>query len=104
MTNLNPQAQRILDILSDGQKHCPIDWRFSDGHGKRLTDINRYLESFGKTLAWDWCDCRRHTAKIKMRWVVLAHQKPNSAPVAPLPPKHDINPIQPLFRLDSMYE
>ena len=68
--NLNPQAQKILEILQDGRKHCPIDWKYADGHGKRLTDINRYLQQFGKTLAWDWCDCGRHTTKIKMRWII----------------------------------
>ena len=53
---MNPQAQKILEILEDGGNHCPIDWRWADGHGKRLTDINRYLAESGKTLAWAWCD------------------------------------------------
>lgn len=69
MLQLNPQAEKILDILSDGNKHCPIEWGYADGHGKRFTDISRYLAQFGKTLENDWCDCGRHTAKIKMRWI-----------------------------------
>ena len=73
---LSAQAQRILDILSDGQKHCPISWGYADGHGKRLTDINRYLKPLGKKLDWRWCDCGRHTTKIKMRWI--AENAPNS--------------------------
>ena|SRR3990167_4650680 len=77
---MTSQAQKILEILQDGQKHCPIDWGYSDGHGKRLTDINRYLKQFGKTLACDWCDCGRHTAKIKMRW--LASALPDQLPEA----------------------
>jgi hypothetical protein len=67
---LNPQAQRILDILSGGSWHCPIDWKFGDGHGRRLTDINRHLALKGQKLAWDWCDCGRHTARIKKRKIV----------------------------------
>jgi len=67
---LNPQAQNILDILSDGAWHCRVDWKYSDGGNKRLTDINRYLALKGQKLAWDWCDCGRHTAKIKKRKIV----------------------------------
>src|SRR3990167_1462969 len=95
---MTSQAQKILEILQDGQKHCPIDWGYSDGHGKRLTDINRYLKQFGKTLACDWCDCGRHTAKIKMRWLAsLPDQLPevlqiaDSAPPCPIiPPEREI--------------
>ena len=81
--SMTPQACKILEILQDGQKHCPIDWRYADGHGKRLTDINRYLRQFGKTLAWDWCDCGRHTTKIKMRWItaILPDQLPEATQV-----------------------
>lgn len=28
---LNLQAQKILEILQDGGKHCPIDWKYADG-------------------------------------------------------------------------
>lgn len=79
---LSAQAQRILDVLSDGNTHCGIDWRYSDGHGKRLTDINRYLGTMGKKLGWAWCDCGRHTTKIKMRWIEDAPKSANSAPTA----------------------
>jgi len=81
-----PQARKILEILQDGQKHCPIDWEWKDGHGKRLTDINRYLKKSGKFLAWAWCDCGRHTTKIKMRWIAkmgLEHIIPILVPQNP---------------------
>lgn len=86
METLNPQAHVILSILEDGQWHCPIDWRYSDGHGKRLTDINRYLAHFGKKLEWEWCTCGRHTTKIKMRRLVYA---PVSVPTPSMP--HDVS-------------
>ena len=66
---LNPQAQRILDILSDGCWHCAIDWNYSDGHAKRITDISRFIAPTRKIIS-DWCDCGRHTAKVKKRKLV----------------------------------
>jgi hypothetical protein len=81
---LNPQAENILDILSDGMWHCPIDWKYADGHGKRLTDINRYLQENGKQLIWEWCNCGRHTATIKRRRIAPITSKP--APQTTLSP------------------
>ena len=70
MTELSDQAQRIYEILQDGNWHCRIDWNYSDGGNKRLTDINRYLAPRGQKLAWAWCDCGRHTSTIKKRKIV----------------------------------
>lgn len=70
MQTLNPQAQKILAILRNGFWHCPIDWGYADGHGKRLTDIKRFVVHEGLKLEWDWCDCGRHTAKLKKRRLV----------------------------------
>jgi len=81
MTELSSQAQKILDILSDRQWHCPIDWNWGDGHGKRITDIIRYLEPFNKTIENDWCDCGRHSARILKRRIVSV--TPKFAPTAP---------------------
>lgn len=91
---MNPQAQKIFEILQDGRWHCPIDWKYADGHGKRLTDINRYLARFGQNLEWAWCDCGRHTTKIKMRRIVSDHKTEatlNQVPlfVSPLKFVHD---------------
>lgn len=80
MIKLSEQANKILDILSDFGWHCPIDWSYSDGHGKRLTDINRYLASLGKKLAWGWCDCGRHISRVKMRRIVESSVAQNLAP------------------------
>jgi hypothetical protein len=80
MKNLNPQAEKIYYLLQDLAWHCPIDWGYSDGHGKRLTDINRFLAPRGQKLAYDWCDCGRHTAKLKKRKIVpiSAYEKMNT--------------------------
>lgn len=65
--NLNPQAQKIYDILQDRCWHCPIEWGYADGHAKRITDINEYLKPLGLEVKSEWCDCGRHTARIKKR-------------------------------------
>lgn len=87
---LNPQAERIYEILKDNCWHCPIDWKYSDGHGKRLTDINRYLAPKGLKLDWEWCNCGRHTAQIKKRRIIPLEQpfthdlKPSITPNLPI--------------------
>lgn len=70
MKELNPQAQRIYDILKDFQWHCPISWGYADGHTKRITDINEYLAPQGLKVDGGWCDCGRHVSKIKKRRLV----------------------------------
>ena len=99
--NLNPQAIKILVILEDGEKHCPIEWGYADGHGKRFTDITRYLNQFGQKLENDWCDCGRHTTKIKMRWIAPLEPSyaSNFAHSGASTPKDDINLVQPLYQV-----
>ena len=67
---LSHQAKKILDILSDNKWHCGIDWSYSDGHTKRITDINRYLEQSGEMIKSAWCDCGRHNARVLKRRIV----------------------------------
>lgn len=64
---LNPQAQKIYQILLDGQWHCPSEWNFADGHCKRITDINNYFKPQGLQVISTICDCGHHTSKVKKR-------------------------------------
>lgn len=64
---LSNQCQRIYDILKDGQFHCPQEWGFSDGHCKRITDLNRQLAFIGQEIRSEVCNCGRHQSKILMR-------------------------------------
>ena len=64
---LNPQAEKIYEILKNPGWHCPIEWGYADGHTKRITDINEYLKPLGKKIESDWCNCGRHISKIKAR-------------------------------------
>lgn len=68
---LNPQAQVIYQILRDMQWHCPKEWGYADGHCKRITDINRYIDQFGQEIDSRLCDCGRHTSKILKRRIKL---------------------------------
>lgn len=68
---LNPQAQKIYEILKDMEWHCPKEWGYADGHCKRITDINRYVGQFGEEIDSDVCDCGRHTSKILKRRIKL---------------------------------
>ena len=104
--NLTPQAIKILEILEDGYTHCGIDWGYADGHGRRITDINRYLAPLGKTLAYDWCNCGRHKSKIRMRWVapLEAPQTLKTASVGFVTPKVNVGYVQPLFQHFSVRE
>ena len=70
MTELSNQSQIIYDILKDGNWHCPQEWGYADGHTKRITDINDYLRPLNQKIASDWCDCGKHTSKIKKRKIV----------------------------------
>ncbi len=90
---LNPQAERIYILLLDYAWHCPIDWNWSDGHGKRLTDINRYLKPKGNKLDWDWCDCGRHTAQIKKRRIIPFDQPFTHEPTQNSTPRQEIKPL-----------
>lgn len=67
---MNPQAQRIYEILKDEAWHCPMEWGYADGHTKRITDINAYLLSRGQEVKRDWCDCGRHTSKVYKRKIM----------------------------------
>jgi len=67
---LNPQAQRIYEILKDRQSHCPIEWRYADGHAKRITDINRFLAPQGLTIKSEPCKCGRHISRLLKRQIV----------------------------------
>lgn len=67
---MNPQATTIYEILKDGNWHCPIEWGYADGHAKRITDINKFLEPQDKKVIGDWCDCGKHKAKVLKRKIV----------------------------------
>ncbi len=79
---LNPQAQKILNILQDRNWHCPQEWGYADGHCKRITDINKYLFPQDLKIDSKVCDCGNHNGKVFKRRIVLSepHQTPNPAP------------------------
>lgn len=73
---MTPQAEKIYQILADGNWHCPIEWGYADGHTKRITDINRYLAPKGMKIESKVCNCGRHSSKVLMRKIVEIDPKP----------------------------
>jgi len=67
---LTPQAEKIYQILSDYNWHCPVEWHYADGHAKRITDINRFLLPQGLKIESKVCDCGRHQSRILKRKIV----------------------------------
>jgi hypothetical protein len=65
--SLSKQASYIYNILSDWEWHCGIDWGYSDGHAKRITDINEFLRPQGLEVDSKWCNCGRHVSKVLAR-------------------------------------
>ena len=90
---LNAQAIKIHSILKTESKpplsngfHCPIEWNYADGHTKRFTDLNRFLEPQNQVIEGRPCICGRHVGKpsfmrrivplkIESNTVIMADEK-----------------------------
>lgn len=85
---MNPQAEKIYEILKDGNFHCPREWGYADGHCKRITDINEYLKPLGQEVKSEVCNCGHHNSRIKKRRIV-----PQEAPTRHrMPPEPRFTP------------
>jgi len=71
---LSPQENEILDVLRDLEPHCGREWlnRIKDDR-RRITNINRYLETLGYTVHHEPCKgryCSNKKCPLDMRQAV----------------------------------
>jgi hypothetical protein len=93
---LQPNQQEIIDLLSDGAYHCPTKELYQKDDRARISALRK----LGFVFDSPRCNMRHnylHGSGVVMRKLVSSPVASQEAPVAPLPFRKAINPVQPLF-------